>query len=116
MLVSGGFTYFTDRLQQRLALDYAYANQFEIEHGKLTGRLLGALVDAEAKRDLLIRIREQLGLTAQQVLAVGDGANDLKMLGEAGIGVAFHAKPVVRAEADVALNVMGLGGIVHLFA
>ncbi|BEV71974.1 MULTISPECIES: phosphoserine phosphatase SerB [unclassified Paludibacterium] len=115
MLVSGGFTYFTDRLQQRLGLDYTFANQLEIVDGKLSGRLTGTIVDARAKRDLLVAMRERLGLQAHQVLAVGDGANDLMMLAEAGIGVAFHAKPVVRAQADVALNACGLEGIVGLF-
>lgn len=116
MLVSGGFTYFTDRLKSRLGLDYTFANQLEVENGKLTGKVSGATVDAEAKRALLVAKRSELGLAPHQVLAVGDGANDLKMLSEAGIGIAFRAKPVVRAQADVALNVSGLDGIVRLFA
>ncbi|TDR73587.1 phosphoserine phosphatase SerB [Paludibacterium purpuratum] len=115
MLVSGGFTYFTDRLQQHLGLDYSFANQLEVRDGKLTGRVQGRIVDADAKRELLIETRERLGLRADQVLAVGDGANDLKMLTEAGIGVAFHAKPVVRAQADATINAGGLDGILRLF-
>ncbi|WP_036665981.1 phosphoserine phosphatase SerB [Paludibacterium yongneupense] len=116
LLVSGGFTYFTDKLQHRLGLDYTCANRFEICDGHLTGRIDGAIVDAEAKRGLLLRYRSELDLEPQQVLAVGDGANDLKMLAEAGMGVAFRAKPVVRSQADVALNFSGLDGIVRLFA
>lgn len=116
MLVSGGFTYFTERLKAQLGLDYAYANELEIIDGKLTGRVVGDIVDAAAKQRLLIEKREELGLRPEQVLAMGDGANDLMMLAEAGIGVAYRAKPVVQAKADVAVNVMGLDGIANLFA
>ncbi len=116
MLVSGGFTFFTDRLKQQLGLDYAYANQLEVAQGRLTGKVIGEIVDAAAKRRLLSQKRQELGLADHQVLAVGDGANDLAMLGEAGIGVAFHAKPVVRHQADIAINHNGLEGIVGLFA
>ena len=116
MLVSGGFTFFTERLKARLGLDYAFANELEVENGKLTGRVVGRILDGNVKQQLLLEKRAELGLAPEQVIAVGDGANDLKMLGEAGVGIAFHAKPVVRQQADVAINVMGLDGIVHLFA
>ncbi|MDC7691018.1 phosphoserine phosphatase SerB [Vogesella indigofera] len=115
MLVSGGFTYFTERLKAELNLDYCHANQLEIVDGKLTGRVIGDIVDGAAKRRLLIAQREALGLRAEQVIAMGDGANDLLMLAEAGVGVATHAKPVVRAQASYTLNHVGLDGIRHLF-
>lgn len=116
MLVSGGFTFFTERLKQQLGLDYAYANQLEVVDGKLTGRVVGDIVDAAAKQRLLIEKRTELGLRADQVIAMGDGANDLLMLGEAGVGVAYRAKPVVQAKADVAINIVGLDGVASLFA
>lgn len=116
MLVSGGFTFFTERLKQQLGLDYAYANQLEVMDGKLTGRVVGDIVDAAAKQRLLIEKRSELGLRADQVIAMGDGANDLLMLGEAGVGVAYRAKPVVQAKADVAINIVGLDGVASLFA
>ncbi|RQW29422.1 phosphoserine phosphatase SerB [Rhodobacteraceae bacterium CH30] len=115
MLVSGGFTFFTERLKAELGLDYAYANELEIVDGRLTGRIKGGIVDAAAKRQLLIAKREELGLRPEQVIAMGDGANDLLMLAEAGLGIAFDAKPVVRAQADVAINHVGLEGVVGLF-
>ncbi|MDC7699382.1 phosphoserine phosphatase SerB [Vogesella indigofera] len=115
MLLSGGFTYFTERLKAELNLDYCHANQLEIIDGKLTGRVIGDIVDGAAKRRLLIAQREALGLRAEQVIAMGDGANDLLMLAEAGVGVATHAKPVVRAQARYTLNHVGLDGIRHLF-
>ena len=115
MLVSGGFTFFTERLKEELGLDYAFANVLEVVDGKLTGRVKGDIVDAEAKARLLIEVRQQLGLAPEQVIAMGDGANDLKMLAEAGLGVAYKAKPVVRAQADVAISHVGLDGVVNLF-
>lgn len=116
LLVSGGFEFFTQRLQQRLGLDETHANTLEIVNGKLTGKVLGDIVDAQAKADYLARTRDALNLKPEQVIALGDGANDLKMLGIAGAGIAFHAKPVVRAQARYALNFVGLEGVVNLFA
>ncbi len=115
MLVSGGFVFFTDRLKERLGLDYAHANTLEIVDGKLTGKVLGDIVDAQAKADWLNRVREELGLSCEQVFAMGDGANDLKMMAQAGVSVAYHAKPVVRTQASHALNFVGLDGLVTLF-
>lgn len=115
MLVTGGFTFFTERLQQRLGFDYCAANQLETRDGRLTGRVLGEIVDAQGKADHLKRARDELGLRRDQIIAVGDGANDLKMLAEAGVSVAYHAKPVVAAQARYAINYVGLDGIIHLF-
>jgi len=116
MLVSGGFTFFTERLKARLGLDYAAANTLEIAAGKLTGKLLGNIIDAQAKADLLVATRDKLGLKPKQVIAIGDGANDLKMLAAAGVGIAYHAKPIVRAQTTYALNHVGLDGVTNLFA
>ena len=116
LLVSGGFVFFTERLKVRLGLDYAHANTLEIVNGKLTGKVLGKILDAQGKADWLVKIREELTLKPEQVIAMGDGANDLKMMAQAGISIAYHAKPVVRAQANYALNFVGLDGVVNLLA
>jgi phosphoserine phosphatase len=114
LLVSGGFTFFTERLKQRLGLDFAHSNTLEIIDGKLTGRVLGKIVDAQGKADWLNHVRNEFGLHPEQVIAIGDGANDLKMMAAAGFGIAYHAKPVVRAQASYALNHVGLDGVLPL--
>ncbi|HSI94500.1 MAG TPA: phosphoserine phosphatase SerB [Methylophilaceae bacterium] len=114
LLVSGGFTFFTERLKLRVGLDFAHANTLEIIDAKLTGRVLGDVLDAQGKADWLNRIREKLGLRPDQVVAVGDGANDLKMMAAAGIGIAYHAKPVLRAQATYAISQVGLDGVINL--
>jgi phosphoserine phosphatase len=114
LLVSGGFTYFTERLKPRLALDYTAANTLDVAGGKLTGRLLGDIVDAQGKADWLNRVRAELKLSREQVIAMGDGANDLKMMAEAGVSIAYRAKPVVREKASYALNRVGLEGVIPL--
>ncbi|CDG82782.1 phosphoserine phosphatase SerB [Janthinobacterium agaricidamnosum] len=116
LLVSGGFTFFTERLQQRLGLDYTHANQLEIIDGKLTGKVIGGIVDAEEKKRTVERVCREMGISPAQAIVMGDGANDLKMMGIAGLSVAFRAKPVVRAQADVALNFVGLDGILNLLS
>ena len=115
LLVSGGFTFFTGRLKERFGLDYAHANVLEIVDGKLTGRVLGGIVDAEEKKRTVQRVCLDLGIAPAQAIVIGDGANDLMMMGIAGLSVAFRAKPVVRAQADIALNFVGLDGVLALF-
>jgi phosphoserine phosphatase len=115
LLVSGGFVFFTKRLKERLGLDFAHANELEIVDGRLTGEVSGKIVDAQGKADWLNHIRVELELKPEQVIAMGDGANDLKMMAEAGSSIAYHAKPVVRAQASFALNFVGLDGLVNLF-
>ncbi|HEX5802498.1 MAG TPA: phosphoserine phosphatase SerB [Azospira sp.] len=114
-ILSGGFTYFTERLRIELGFDFATSNELEISGGKLTGRVLGDIVDAQAKAHHLVRLRDELGLRREQVIAVGDGANDLLMMAEAGVSVAFRAKPATRAKASVALNFAGLDGLLNLY-
>ena len=116
MLVSGGFTYFTERLKSELGLDYAYANELEITDGKLTGKLTGRMIDAQAKADLLRQHAQELNIPLSHTLAMGDGANDIPMIQAAGFGVAFHAKPKTRAVADICINYGGLDAIYHCFA
>jgi phosphoserine phosphatase len=114
LLVSGGFTFFTERLRARLALDYAHSNTLEIIDGKLTGRVIGDIVDADDKLVELRRVRDMLGLRKEQVIGIGDGANDLKFLAECGVSFAYRAKPVVRAQTTYALNFVGLDGVLNL--
>lgn len=114
LLVSGGFTYFTERLKKRLGLDYTHANELEVVDGKLTGKVLGGIVDAEEKKRAVERVCAELGISPSQAIVMGDGANDLKMMGISGMSVAFRAKPVVREQANVALNFVGLDGILPL--
>jgi phosphoserine phosphatase len=115
LLVSGGFTFFTDRMKTRLGLDYTHSNLLEIENGRLTGRVVGGIVDADEKKNTVERVCKELDISTRQAIVMGDGANDLKMMGISGLSVAFRAKPVVRAQADVALNFAGLDGILPLF-
>jgi phosphoserine phosphatase len=115
LLVSGGFTFFTDRLKARLGLDHTISNVLEVKSGKLTGALVGEIVDADAKAAKFRSVMAELGAKKDETVAIGDGANDLKMMAQAGLSVAFRAKPVVRAQASCALNWCGLDAVVNLF-
>ena len=113
-LVSGGFTYFTDKLQTRLQLDFTCANTLEIRDGKLTGRVLGDIVDAQSKRRCLTEEAARHAIPMAQTVALGDGANDLPMIQAAGLGIAFHAKPAVVAQAPCAIHEGGLDQVLAL--
>jgi phosphoserine phosphatase len=115
VLVSGGFTFFTDRLRQQLTFDLARANELEIKDDKLTGRVIGPIIDASEKRHTVEMQAQALGVPTSAAIVMGDGANDLEMMSVAGLSVAFRAKPIVRAQADVALNFVGLDGVLHMF-
>jgi len=118
LLVSGGFTHFTDRIRDRLGIDYTRANVLEFENGVLTGRLVdqpwGDICDGAEKRTMLLQTCATLGIHARQAIAMGDGANDLPMMGEAGLSVAYHAKPAVRAKANVSIESGGLDRLLSL--
>jgi phosphoserine phosphatase len=114
LLVSGGFTFFTDRMKTRLGLDYTHSNVLEIIDGKLTGKVLGGIVDADEKKNTVERVCAELGIPASRAIVMGDGANDLRMMAISGMSVAFRAKPIVRSQADVALNFVGLDGILPI--
>ena len=115
LLVSGGFTFFTERLRARLGLDVTLANVLETREGRLTGRVLGDIVDADAKARKVREVCDASGCDTRQAIVMGDGANDLKMMALSGLSVAFRAKPVVQQQARVALNHSGLDGILTLF-
>jgi phosphoserine phosphatase len=115
-LVSGGFTFFTDRLKVRLGLDYTLANVLAVNGDQLQGSVVGDIVGAEAKAEFLQQLCTELDIEPRQVIAMGDGANDLKMLTHAGLGVAYHAKPTVRAQADVSLQYRGLDAVLDFLA
>ena len=112
-IASGGFTYFADHLKELLALDDTFANVLEIVDGKLTGKVLGDVVDAQVKADSLRLLAEKYQIPASQTVAMGDGANDLVMMAAASFGVAFHAKPIVLAQADSSINTQGLDCLLH---
>ena len=118
LLVSGGFTFFTDRVRDLLAIDYTRSNVMELQDGVLTGRMVdqpwGDICDGAEKRRMLQQTCAQLGISTQQAIAVGDGANDLPMMGEAGLSVAYHAKPKVREQAMVAINSGGLDRLLEV--
>lgn len=113
-ILSGGFTYFGNYLKQRFGFDYVYANELEIgEDGRLTGNYVGDIVDGQRKRELLRLLAQVENINIAQTIAVGDGANDLPMLSEAGLGIAFHAKPKVKAEAQQSISTIGIDGVLY---
>lgn len=118
LLVSGGFTYFSDRVKAHLGIDFARSNVLDVENGVLTGRMIdqpwGDICDGAEKRRTLLEVASLMGIDPSQTIAVGDGANDLPMMGEAGLSVAYHAKPTVRAQAKVAINQGGLDRLLEL--
>lgn len=113
-IISGGFNYFGRYLQERLGFDYVFANELDIEGGRITGRVSGEIVDGQRKAQLLRELAEKENISLEQVIAVGDGANDLPMLSIAGLGIAFRAKPIVRASAKQAISCLGLDSILYL--
>ena len=112
-ILSGGFTYFGNYLKQKYGIDYVYANELEVEDGKLTGRYVGEIVDGKRKAELLRLIAQVENVDIRQTVAVGDGANDLPMISLAGLGIAFHAKPKVKATAEQSISTIGLDGILY---
>ncbi|MBA3594240.1 MAG: phosphoserine phosphatase SerB [Pseudomonadota bacterium] len=120
LLVSGGFTFFTDRIQRELGIDYTRSNVLEVDTGLLTGRMVdqpwGDICDGEEKKKMLLETCAMLGITPDEAIAMGDGANDLPMMGVAGLSVAYHAKPAVRAQAMVAINEGGLDRLLEVFS
>jgi phosphoserine phosphatase len=119
LLVSGGFTYFSDHVRDRLGIDYTRANVLEAENGALTGRMVdqpwGDICDGEEKRKTLLETCTRLGIAPAQAIAMGDGANDLPMMGVAGLSVAYHAKPAVRERANVRIDTGGLDRLLSVF-
>lgn len=115
LLVSGGFSFFTERLKQRLALDYTASNTLEVAAGRLTGRIDGPIVDADVKADWVRKLRAEYAHGGGLAVAIGDGANDLPMLGAADVSIAYHAKPLVRAACTHAIDYCGLDAVVNLF-
>lgn len=113
-ILSGGFTYFARHLQGRLGMDYVHANELDIENGRVTGKVTGTIVDGERKAQLLRQLAQDEGIDLQQVIAVGDGANDLPMLSAAGLGIAFRAKPLVKQSAEQSISTLGLDAILYL--
>ena len=113
-ILSGGFTYFGNYLQKELGFDYVHANELEIIDGKLTGNYIGEIIDGDKKAELLRTIAEKEGIHINQTIAVGDGANDLPMLNLAGLGIAFHAKPTVKENAESSISSLGLDGVLYL--
>ena len=113
-ILSGGFTYFARYLQSRLGMDYVYANELDIENGKVTGKVKGPIVDGARKAELLQQLAREQGVNLEQVIAVGDGANDLPMLSIAGLGIAFRAKPLVKQKAEQSISTLGLDAILYL--
>ncbi|SOD21044.1 phosphoserine phosphatase SerB [Nitrosomonas ureae] len=116
MVLSGGFTFFTERIKEKLGLDFAAANVLEIENNKLTGKVVGEIIGREGKAQVLKQVRDNLGLKREQIIAIGDGANDLGMMAESGISIAYHAKPIVQQHATYSINCVGLDGVINLFA
>ena len=118
LLVSGGFTFFTDHVRDLLGIDWTRSNVLEVENGVLTGSMVdqpwGDICDGEEKRRMLLQTCERMGIAPEQAIAMGDGANDLPMMGEAGLSVAYHAKPAVRAQAKVAINQGGLDRLLEV--
>ncbi len=113
-ILSGGFTWFGRWLQERLGIDHVHANELEIEDGQVTGRVVGRIVNGARKAELVREIASKEGISLEQVIAVGDGANDLPMLGIAGLGIAFRAKPLVKETAEQSISTLGLDGILYL--
>jgi phosphoserine phosphatase SerB len=113
-VISGGFTPIALDVQKTLSLDYAYANNLETDGGFYTGNLVGEIINAEKKQDLLLKIANREGLVKNEIIAIGDGANDLKMLSAAGTGIAFNAKPIVREQAQISINQPNLMNILYL--
>ena len=116
LLVSGGFTHVTERLKTRLGLDTVRANTLGVRDGKFTGELEGRIVNADGKREALLSARDEIGATRDQIIAIGDGANDLKFMGEAGVSIAYRAKPVVREKATFCFDHVGLDGLLNLYS